>query len=222
MEDRINKPWRVGPTGRLAPDQMRKLLIVAMPCILAASFYLGAWQESALHLGLAWMYNDLQAGETIIGRNLIISIAFALYNGASLRIASGPDYEVHQAGFSWLLIISAVVLSTMHVQELKDVAGDKVRNRRTVPLVFGDSVARWSVAVPVLAWSVICPLYLRLGLLGFVLPVTLGVFVACWTLWTQNIQAARLSWQIWALWLISLYVLPLIKDHSVFKDTHTL
>ena len=47
-EDRLNKPWRVGPTGRLTSTQMRMLLLVALPVILAVSFSLGAWQESSL------------------------------------------------------------------------------------------------------------------------------------------------------------------------------
>ena len=217
-EDRLNKPWRVGPTGRLTSEQMRMLLLVALPVILAISFSLGAWQESSLLFGLTWMYHDLQGGETIVGRNVIISIAFGLYNGASLRVACGSENTVNETGLHWIVIISAIVLSTMQIQDLKDVVGDHMRNRQTMPLIFGDTVTRWSIAVPVLAWSVFCPLYLGLGVLGSGLPVTMGAYVAFRTLWKRSIQADRLSWQIWAFWLISLYVLPLVKDHSVLLD----
>ena len=157
------------------------------------------------------MYHDLQGGETIIGRNVIIGIAFGLYNEASLRVACGAENTVNETGLHWLVIISAIVLSTIQIQDLKDIIGDKARNRETTPLIFGDGVTRWSIAVPVLAWSVFCPLYLGLGLLGSVLPVTLGAYVAFRTLWERCIQADRLSW------LISLYVLPLFKNHSVLE-----
>ena len=56
--------------------------------------------------------------------------------------------------------------------------------------------------------SVLCPLYLRLGLLAFVLPVTTGACVAFRTLWMRKVQADHMSWYIWAFWLISLYILP--------------
>ena len=32
-------------------------------------------------------------------------------------------------------------------------AGDRARNRRTLPLVLGDWIARWTIAVPVMIWS---------------------------------------------------------------------
>ncbi len=221
-EDGLNKPWRVGPTGRLTSDQMRLLLLVALPVILAINTYLGAWEETLLIFSLTWMYNDLHGGETIIGRNLIISVAFGLYNGGSLRIASGAKNTVSEAGLYWNLIISAIVLTTMHIQDLKDVAGDALRNRQTAPLTFGERVTRWSVAIPVVAWSVVCPLYLGVGLLGSVLPGALGIYVAFRTLWMRGNKADRLSWQLWAFWLMSLYLLPLVKNHDALLDISPL
>ena len=216
-EDTLNKPWRPIPAGNVTPAQMRGLLLSAIPIVLAVNFFLGAWQETALLFGLTWMYNDLQGGDdNFILRNLIISVAFGLYNEGSLRVGCGAGHAPHETGFRWILIVSAVIFSTMHIQDLQDTAGDQARNRQTAPLVLGDSLARWTVAVPILAWSVLCPLYLRLGLLAFVLPVMVGTFVAFRTVWMRGPQTDRMSWHIWAFWLISLYVLPLAKDHNVF------
>lgn len=88
-----------------------------------------------------------------------------------------------------------------------------------VPLVWGDSVTSWSVAVPVLAWSVVYPLYLRLGLLAFIFPVTIGIYLAFRMFLMRSHLTDHLSWQVWAIWLMGLYVLPLVKDHNVFLDT---
>lgn len=218
-EDRLNKPWRPIPAGHITPAQMQGLLLATLPVVLAINFFLGAWQETSLLFGLTWMYNDLRGGDNnFIIRNIIISSGFGLYNGGSLRVACGTGNTLHNTGFRWILVISAVIFSTMHIQDLKDTAGDQVRNRQSAPLVLGDSVARWTIAVPILAWSVLCPLYLRLGLLAFVSPVAIGAYVAFRTLWMRGSQTDRVSWYIWAFWLISLYVLPLAKDHSVFLD----
>ena len=105
----------------------------------------------------------------------------------------------------------------MHIQDLKDAAGDRARNRQSAPLVLGDGLARWTIAVPILVWSVLCPLYLRLGMLAYVLPVTIGAYVAFRTLWMRGHQADRTSWYILAFWLISLYTLPLVKAHNAFN-----
>lgn len=196
---------------------MRRLLLAALPVIRIINFILGAWQETSLLFGLTWMYNDLQGGnESFILRNLIISLAFGLYNGNSLRVACGAGHTIRESGYRWVSIISVVIFSTMHIQDLKETAGDWARNRQSAPLVLGDDLARWTIAVPILVWSVLCPLYLGLGLLAFVLPGTIGAYVAFRTLWMRDLKADRTSWYIWAFWLINLYILPLAKNHSVF------
>ena len=68
-------------------------------------------------------------------------------------IASGRPVFVTKVGWQWLVIISCVISTTMHVQDLKDEAGDRARARRSAPIVLGDAVARWTIAIPVLFWS---------------------------------------------------------------------
>ena len=217
-EDALNKPWRAIPAGLLTPTQMRRVLLATLPVVLAVNYALGAWHETALLFVLTWMYNDLRGGdEDFVLRNLIIGFAFALYNGGSLRIACGDECSVTMAGHRWTALISAVIFSTMHIQDLKDVAGDKARNRRSAPLILGEGIARWTIAVPVLAWSVLCPLYLGVGLLNYVMPVLLGVGVAFCTLSSQSHEADRRSWQYWAVWLMCLYLLPLSKNHGMLS-----
>lgn len=212
-EDRLNKPWRPVPAGKVTPAQMRELLLVALPVVLAVSFSLGAWQETSLLFGLTWMYNDLGGGDVnFLLRNIIISLAFGLYNEGSLQVACGAGHTLHETGVCWVVIISAVIFSTMHIQDLKDTAGDQARNRQSAPLVLGDGATRWTIVFPVLAWSVLCPLCLRVGMSAFVLPVTIGSYVGFRTLCMRGPQADRTSWCMWALWLISLYALPLAKD----------
>lgn len=161
-EDTLNKPWRPIPAGHVTPAQMRRLLLAALPVVQAINFFLGGWQETSLLFGLTWMYNDLRGGDdSFLLRNMIISLAYGLYSGGSLRVACSAGHTLHETGFRWVFIITAIIFSTMHIQDLKDVAGDQARSRQSAPLVLGDSVARWTIAVPILAWSVFCPLYLR-------------------------------------------------------------
>ena len=211
-EDTLNKPWRVIPAGRVTPTQMRRMLLASLPIVLAINYTLGAWQETALIFTLTWMYNDLRGGdEDFVLRDLIIAVAFAVYNEGSLRIACGTDHCVTPAGFRWIALISAVVFTTMHIQDLKDVDGDLARERRTLPIVFGSDTARRTVATSVLFWAVFCPLYLRLGVVGHALPVTLGGLVALKTLREKGPESDHRSWQLWAGWLMCLYALPLFR-----------
>ncbi|KAK2745696.1 hypothetical protein FQN57_003593 [Myotisia sp. PD_48] len=145
-EDIVNKPWRPLPTGKISPEQTRRLMLISIPAVLALSYSFGVWQESALILILTWLYNDLKGGDELI-RDVIISIAFGIYNCASLKIAIDDNNQITRQGYAWAALISSVILTTMQVQDLKDQAGDRTRGRRTIPLVFGEEFSRWSIAV---------------------------------------------------------------------------
>ena len=215
-EDQCNKPWRPVPAGYITLTQVRRLLLFALPAVLAATFLLGAWEETALLFVLTWMYNDLLGGEEhFLLRNAIIAVAFSLYNGASLRLACGREAVVHGVGYCWLIIISAVIFSTMHIQDLKDVVGDEARKRKSAPLVLGNGVARWTIAVPCVAWSILCPLFLGVGPMTIIPLTGLGAYIAFRTIWLRDSRADRLSWYFWAGWLICLYTVPLIRAYTV-------
>jgi 4-hydroxybenzoate polyprenyltransferase len=45
----------------------------------------------------------------------------------------------------------------MHVQDLKDVGGDRARNRKSFPLGIGRETSRRSIAASVIGLSTTCP-----------------------------------------------------------------
>ena len=217
-EDRGNKPWRPLPSGRITMTQARRLLLVSLPTVLAINWVLGAWEETALLFTLAWMYNDLGGGdEDFVTRNLMNALAFAQFNGGTLKIACGIDQSITSLGYSWIILISCVIFTTMHVQDLKDQTGDKARGRRTAPLVLGDEVARWTLAFPIVAWSAICPLFLNVGLSGYVITYVLGFLLVMRIFLWRSVDADRKTYKLWAAWIIVLYMLPVIKNPLVFS-----
>ena len=137
-----------------------------MPLILFPNSALSVWKETALLFNLTWVYNDLGGGDdNRLVRNIIIAFAFFFYNLGSLKVATGASGQVEHvlssAAFACTAVVSAVILTTMHVQDLKDQEGDRSHNRQTAPLVLGDSLARWMISVPVLFWSFVCAQFWR-------------------------------------------------------------
>jgi 4-hydroxybenzoate polyprenyltransferase len=230
-EDVLNKPWRPIPSGRLSSTQMLRWLFVAIPIVLCFShFCLHVGTESCLLVILTWMYNDLGGGDdNWILRNLIIACAFGVYNLGSLKVAATtaqalssnrpssmsnlalylrPTDLISTMGYVWTIIISAVIFTTMHIQDLKDVAGDRARGRRTAPIIFGRRIAGWTIAVPVMVWSVISVWFWDASLSVAVVPIGLGLGVA-WRCVNLNEKAAdRRSWQLWCAWTAVLYAIP--------------
>ena len=215
QEDTLNKPWRPVPSGRMTSTQVRKWMLLAIPLVLAFNhFAMHVGTETALLYTLTWLYNDLKGGdEGWFLRNAIIAAAFGLYNLGSLKIAAatGAASNVTVAGYAWIAIISGVILTTMHVQDLKDVAGDKARGRKTAPLVMGDLPARWTLAIPVPVWTAYCACFWSLGWLIAAPAAVLGGYVAWRCLCVKGKKADRKTWQLWCLWTALLYMMPLVR-----------
>ncbi|KAJ5726730.1 UbiA prenyltransferase family [Penicillium malachiteum] len=185
-EDRLNKPRRPLPSGRITPLGARRILLVSLPVVLFINYILGPWVETSLLFTLNWMYNDLGGGdEDFVLRNIIIGIAFGLYNAGSLKIAGGAGSIINNQDIIWIGIISSVIFTTMHAQDLKDQKGDQSRGRRTAPIVLGDLFARHTIAIPIAIWSIVCPLFWQLDFEGCALTVPLGAYII-WCLYADR------------------------------------
>lgn len=212
-EDKINKPHRPLPSGRITCTAARRLLLALVPLVLLLGWATGTQEETLLLYAATWMYNDLGASdESWIGRNTMIAVGYGLYSCAGLRIMIGPEHELIPAGYQWLLAVTAVMLSTQHICDIKDVAGDRDRGRKSAPIVLGDELVRWSVAVPIVVSSVACPALFDLSLTWYVPTLAIGLLVASRTLLCRDLKADKLTWKLWALWTCSLFALPLMKN----------
>lgn len=216
-EDAINKPHRPLPSGRISIDASRRLLLAGVPLVLALSWALGCWEETLLLYCFTWMYNDLGGcDENCVLRNLLIAIGYGLYSSAALRVMTGSEYAVNGMGFAWVGVITFVMFVTQHICDIKDMEGDKARGRHSIPIVLGDEKARWSVAVPIVVCSVLCPLFFRLSALSYISTLSVGLVVASRTLLYRDLKSDKLTWKLWAFWTVWLFALPLVKDPGCF------
>lgn len=214
LEDTLNKPWRPLPAGRISQDQTRRLLFLAIPISLGVIHWgIGATEETVILFCMNWMYNDLGGSDdNFIVRNLIIAIAYILYGSGTLRVACNhPSCSMNTNAVVWLIVIACIIFTTMHVQDLKDMAGDRAKNRKTAPLVLGETCTRYILAVAILFWSVVCSVYWRLGHGVLVAMLAFGILLAIRVVLLRGMVADRTTWKLWSYWLASLYFLPWAK-----------
>lgn len=211
LEDAENKPWRPVPSGLVTSNQLRQAMLLCIPAVFALNhFALDMGHETALQMLLAWLYNDLKGGDEHWAlRNVIIAAAFGVYNTGSLKVASGVDHTagLTPKGLQWVCTISGVILSTMHVQDLRDQTGDRVRGRCTAPITLGDTACRWTLVVPIGFWSWYCIHFWGLGLWGAGSAV-LGTYLAIRCLTLSGPQSDGRTYELWALWAATLYMFP--------------
>ena len=187
------------------------------PIAFLASTFLGGTKQCVSLMFLGYWYNDLEgADKSCIIRNFINACGFLSFASGALEVALGASKtSLNATAYQWLLIVGAIVFSTVQMQDIPDQAGDRLRGRWTVPLVVGDTVSRWTVAVPVAIWSLFAPSFWQLGIRAFVIPVVLAIIIVRRVLSKKEVKDDKRTFRIWNLWIAYMYFLPLIKSLSI-------
>ncbi|KAF2756594.1 hypothetical protein EJ05DRAFT_502092 [Pseudovirgaria hyperparasitica] len=217
VEDAVNKAWRPLPSGRISELAARRLLLGILPATFIVSWFLGGMHETVAMMALTWMYNDLAGSDELyIIRNAINALGFMCYSSGSAAVAVGHgEHDLNSRAYQWIALVGAVVFSTLSMQDMPDIPGDRTKGRKTLPLVHPEIVARWAIGVPVFIWSVYLSVYWELHVdqqIIFGAVVAVGAVLAARVIFMRGIQADKGSWKMWCAWTGFLYALPMIKN----------
>lgn len=210
-EDAINKPWRPLPSKRLNQDEARRLLITLIPCAFVVSWLLNVTATFTAFMVFIWLYNDLGgANENFVFRNILNAFGLLCFGtGATFIVSAQTRNTLTLDGLLWFWLIGAVISTTVHVQDLADMEGDHARGRKTLPLVWGHAVARYSAAGMIILWSLLCAAYWNLSPLISALLLLFGLLLAVLIVRFNNITTDKFAWKLWCLWVAVLFALPL-------------
>ncbi|KAF2645496.1 hypothetical protein P280DRAFT_486664 [Massarina eburnea CBS 473.64] len=217
LEDTVNKPWRPLPSRRITPAQARQLLLVVIPMALFTGALLGGVPEATLLMVLTWMYNDLGgADESPIIRNLLNALGITCYSSASAIIAAGGDRQnLNKDTQFWLGVVPGIIFTTLQIMDLADMAGDASRDRKTLPLIYGEGFTRWTIISFVLGWSVACPCVWDTGSIGHLICITMGAWLSLRTHFCRGVLQDKRNFKLWSLWTMTLYSLPLMRKFGL-------
>ncbi|CAD6440035.1 6ef31e3a-3dac-404c-b6cd-e3a455a14ec9 [Sclerotinia trifoliorum] len=209
-EDRLNKPWRPMPTGRISATVAKRWMQAFYCVAIISSFYTGTIAQCTGLIILAVLYNEVGgADKSCVVRNLLNALGFLCYGSGTTLIAS--DASLSNNGVKWFVVIGSVMFTTVHAQDMSDQAGDKARGRKSVPLVIGDWPARLTIAVFVGFWSFFCPAFWHLSIYGYLAPIMFGAVVITRCIRKRGVDDDKVTFWIWNVWVVMLYLLPLCK-----------
>lgn len=212
-EDAINKPWRPIPSGRLSSRQATYLMYCMYPVILVVSYIAGGLVPCLLEIVCCLCYNEWGGASDPFVKNFLNGIGMAFFLAGPLEVATGHSVlSADMRAATWLSIIAAAITTTVHAQDFRDLEGDKASGRRTVPLVIGDSNARYLVAVGVLGWTSACCWFWGLGFAKWqaCCPAWMaGAIMVSSFLWNRTLAGDVWSWKLFPLWVLGLFVLPM-------------
>ncbi|KPM39205.1 hypothetical protein AK830_g7338 [Neonectria ditissima] len=221
IEDGANKPWRPLPAGRITPELTRTWHLIAIATLLTLCYTtLGAWKDTAFYLFCTWLYNERAWGDKSWWQRALMNACGITTNRvATLRVAMAAGqtegFEFTDKSVVWFFVTAGIVFTTIQVQDLRDQEGDALIDRQTLPLILGDAPTRWLTAAAICIWSVLCPRYWDLGVLGCMVPILTGLAVTAHMLVFRTRRADQTSFRLVATWWISLYFLPMMKMHGL-------
>lgn len=146
-EDRINKPDRPLPSGLVSYRGAFVRWIIAMALFLAVGFWLGVLKWALLWVFVSVMHNFGGWDKHWFTKNYV---AMPLGNLAELAAAWELVRPLTPTGMRWLLLSPVFTFLTMSVQDFRDVKGDRMIGRRTLPMVLGEERSRRAIAFSLL------------------------------------------------------------------------
>ena len=207
--DRINRPERILPSGRLTPKAARSFAIFLFACGNFFSIFINTAAASiAVATSLLLIVYSLSLKRRPLLGNLAVSLATAsafIYGAlaAHAGLSRPPSPEpiaafnawnfdwragIFPAGFSFLFHFGREV-----IKDIEDQAGDRAGDARTLPLAYGLNAAQIAatIAFVLLLLATIVPFYLGIYSKTYLWIVLLGVdpvlLAVLYFLWTQPV-----------------------------------
>lgn len=183
-EDRINKPERPLPSGLVSAAGAAWRLAIVTGLFLGLGLGLGVLRWAALWAVTYLLLNFYGHRHWFFKNSLPMSI------GATAMLCAAWEMVLPMSRTSWhaVLTISGFVALTSPIQDFRDIAGDRVMGRKTLPISLGERPARILVSVALFGWLLVAfALLMRPAL------VTLGgaVFAAALVV-LESVVAVRL------------------------------
>ena len=177
-EDKVNKPSRPLPAGRISLRNATILRWLIAPFCLA---YSSLWSTELVFASLEMQfftlwYNEFDGDKNWFSKNVILAIMYGCVElGGTLSASMFPCFQfdisltlavfltqgcdpgrVSETGKLAIQLTIAVFTSTVHCQDFKDVGGDRITGRCTVPIMF-PITSRLVVGLGLPIWSfVLC------------------------------------------------------------------
>jgi 4-hydroxybenzoate polyprenyltransferase len=218
-EDRANKPNRPLPQGLITRRWMIRRAIMTNILYAAAGFLFAIPWPTLAWLALIHLHNIRWTYRHWFFKNVVfITLGSVVQLTATWRLVA-PAIPL---AWPWILVTSLLAGIGCNVQDIRDVAGDRLAGRRTMPITWGEEKARVGLSLFLFAIPVIHYMALRwphvdvrllipLGIPGAVIWLSAICFLAF-----RNPRSDNWSYQLFCCWwCASLLLQPLAINGQI-------
>ncbi|THH17016.1 hypothetical protein EW146_g3716 [Bondarzewia mesenterica] len=209
-EDVINKADRPLPRNRISLQSAIRLRWILIPtCWALSAFYSAETVYASIALvACTIVYDELSfhSGHWMI-RNLVNAAGFASFEAGATLVAGSDYHRLDRVAVLSVCISAGIFATTIHSQDFKDEHGDRAVGRQTIPIIF-PSVARYTVVVPLLLWSIGLSAIWKLDAFTSVAFMSLAAFVGLRFLTLRTVASDQISFYWYNVWLSIAHALP--------------
>ncbi|KAJ7227865.1 hypothetical protein B0H12DRAFT_1059833 [Mycena haematopus] len=210
LEDETNKPDRPLPAGRITLRAAIILRWTLMPMCWALSLtYSKEVMFSSMALSIfTAMYNELGgSGSHFMIRYALNGLGFAAFEAGTTLVAKDDKSYLDNAGWLAIFLSASIFATTIYAQDFRDVVGDSLINRDTIPLRFG-SPSRIALLLGVVAWSIGLSFIWDIDLCSAVAFTALGAYAGWRFVKYTTIEEDRKSYFYYNVWVSVALLLP--------------
>ncbi|KAJ8592538.1 hypothetical protein M405DRAFT_859652 [Rhizopogon salebrosus TDB-379] len=208
-EDGMNKSSRPIPSGQISLEDAVLLRWALVPLCLATSAYYSSQVFSISFVLTLFIifYNELKAHWHWVSKNFITAVGYACFEIGSTLIAGKDMSRLEPTAISAIIMSLAVFASTLHAQDFKDVEGDRLIGRQTLPIAF-PNLARTSMLIGLPLWSIYLSRVWGVDALCTSAFTAYAAMVGLRFMTCKTSQAARRSCKLYSLWFSVAHLLP--------------
>jgi 4-hydroxybenzoate polyprenyltransferase len=208
-EDSLNKPWRPIPSQLITPQRASTLLMISNIIGLGFSWTVGAHKLYLVQMVVSYLYNDKGGGDShYVIRDSLNGIGLTTWAFGATSAAKGADIAFSRpdllAGIAMILAIA----TTNGIQDFRDLYGDRKCGRGTLPLLVGETKARYILAIIISSWSF--GIVIILGLPLFSTQTILGTIIAVRLVYLRERKSDKVTTELWYGWSATL-LLTLVR-----------
>ncbi|KAI6037488.1 UbiA prenyltransferase family-domain-containing protein [Pisolithus marmoratus] len=208
-EDKINKPSRPIPAGRITVHDATILRWALVPICLAYSALYSAqltFVSLSMLLFTAW-YNEHDGDKEPLSKNLLTAVMYGCLEMGGTLVAARDHTQVSDTGMIAAELTVAVFSSTLHAQDFKDAEGDRQTGRRTFPIAY-PVLSRIAIGLAIPLWSIFLALLWELDALSATAFVAYGCYVGTRFMLYHTKQDDKRSCKHYSTWFSLHHLFP--------------
>jgi 4-hydroxybenzoate polyprenyltransferase len=193
--DRVNKPGRPIPSGRLTVGEAYRFTVAAYVVALALAWAVNiqCFILAAIAAFFTWVYS---APPFRTKRNAILAnVTIAIPRGVMLKVAGWSMVKTVIGREPWYigLIFGSFLLGATTTKDFADIKGDNLGGCRTLPVRYGVRKSAYAIAPFFVLPFLLLPLGAATGILtgNHTLLTVLGFGLACWGAYVAYLVVRR-------------------------------